>query len=166
MYNCLSLTKTIVDNHIKDFSLFKFSYFWGQSTTFMSVDDAKYFLFEAKKTPESIILYEKSTKAIAGLLLLYPSRLEYKDATVVILIKKDLDINHKELAKTVKTIITAKFKKADLFCMRSTVLTSETDQIKILEMIGFEKEVHMKEQVYYDFKYNDAYAYTLFRKKL
>ncbi|MFA5104684.1 MAG: hypothetical protein WC527_05870 [Candidatus Margulisiibacteriota bacterium] len=123
-------------------------------------------MFEAKKTPESSVIYENLTKSMAGLLLIYPKRPDYRDASLVILTKNGIDIDHNEFARTAKPIIAAKFSKENLFCMRSNILTSETDQIKILEAIGFEKEVHMKEHVYYDLKYVDAFAYTLFGKNL
>jgi hypothetical protein len=166
VYRSIELTKTILDNHIKDMSFFRFSYFWSLCTTFLSPEDVRYFLFGARSAPDSILIYEVKTKAIAGLLLIYPPRKEYEDLNVVLLLSRTAKIDIESFAEEVKKTVYARMKKGKLFCMRSNVLETEKDQIEVLEKIGFEREIVMREHVYYGLKYMDAYAYTLFRSKL
>lgn len=154
-----------MDNHIKDMSFFRFSYFWSLCTTFLAPEDVRYFLFGAKSAPDSILIFETKTKTIAGLLLIYPPRKEYEDLNVVILLSRAAKINIESFAEEAKKIIYARMKKGKLYCMRSNVIETEKDQADILEKIGFRREVVMREHVYYGLKYLDAYAYTLFRSE-
>jgi len=162
MYKPLKLTKDIFEKHVKDLSSFRFSYFLSQSTTFLSRDYVKGFLVMAKNRPDCVVIADERSKKVAGLMLLYPPREEYSDGSVVVLLSASEAIDIQEFSKTIRPIINGRISKLKMFCLRSTVLAEENDQINILESLGFEKEVVMKEQAFYNAEYKDACVYTLF----
>lgn len=166
MYKPLKLTKEIFEKHIGDLSSFKFSYFLSQSTTFLSKDYVKGFLVMAKSRPDCVVIADERSRKVAGLILLYPPREEYRDGSVVILLNAPETIDMQGFSEAVRPIINARIKKLKMFCLRSTVLAEEAEQISILELLGFEKEVVMKEQAFYNAEYKDACVYTLFGDKL
>lgn len=165
MYKPLTLTKNIFEKHVGDLSSFKFSYFLSQSTTFLSRDYVKGFLVMTKNRPDCVVIADDLSRKVAGLMFLYPPREEYMDGSVVVLLNASGKIDVERFSETIRPIIKDRLKKLKMFCIRSTVLEEETDQISIFEYLGFEKEVVMKEQSFYNSGYKDAYVYTLFGDK-
>jgi len=161
MYKPLKLTKDIFEKHIEDLSSFRYSYFLSQSTTFLSKDYVKGFLILAKGRPDSIVIADERSRKVAGLILLYPMREEYRDGSMVVLLSASETIDIREFSDTIRPIVKDRIKKLKMYCLRSTVLAEEHDQISILESLRFEKEVVMKDQAFYK-GYKDAYVYTLF----
>ncbi len=65
--------------------------------------------------------------------------------------------------EAVKAIVSFGFEQMNLHAIEAFVSPSNRGAIYLLESLGFEKEAHFKERIYFNESYSDMAVYTLFK---
>lgn len=68
--------------------------------------------------------------------------------------------------EAVKAIVSFGFEKMNLHAIEAVVSPENRGAIYLLESLGFEKEAHFKERVYFNGVYSDMAVYTIFSQQL
>lgn len=95
------------------------------------------------------------------------NRIDYQNNRAEIGGELSVDYWGKNIAlEAVKAIVSFGFEKMNLHTIEAVVSPANRGAIYLLESLGFEKEAHFKERVYFDGTYSDMTVYTIFSRQL
>jgi [ribosomal protein S5]-alanine N-acetyltransferase len=93
------------------------------------------------------------------------NRIDYFNNRAEIGGELSVDFWGKNLAlEAVQAIVNFGFEQLNLHAIEAVLSPENRGAIFLLESIGFEKEAHFKERIYFNNVYSDMVVYTLFRK--
>ncbi|WP_294677030.1 GNAT family protein [uncultured Fluviicola sp.] len=95
------------------------------------------------------------------------NRIDYPNNRAEIGGELSVDYWGKNIAlEAVRAIVSFGFEKMNLHAIEAFVSPGNRGAIFLLESLGFEKEAHFKDRVYFNGTYQDMAVYTLFRSKV